>query len=313
MIKQWIKRSLRRLLAPTICEILADARLTPSETEARILRKQVDETSAVDKGVQVSLSMQYKELLRNKRPLPSLDEVEFRAFSQNGEDGILLYIFSLIGTTNKKCVEICAGDGIECNTANLIINHGWQGLMFDGNPRNVETGKNFYAKCRDTFLWPPKLVHAWITTETVDALIRAHGFSGQIDLLSLDIDGNDYWIWEAIECIQPRVVMLEYQNSWGHDHSVTQRYQPNYVWKPDTLCGASLPAFAKLGRKKGYRLVGSNRLCINAAFLRDGVGEEILPEVSAELCFEHPLPQHNIRYHIQRERAKLLERDWIRV
>ncbi|MBL9081548.1 MAG: hypothetical protein JNK76_07065 [Planctomycetales bacterium] len=260
---------------------------------SRISRKRIDEVGTVNKAAQIQLGLKYRELLYEKRPLPDLEDVEFRAYSQNGEDGLLLFLFTLIGTTNKRCVEICAGNGVECNTANLIINHGWDGLLFDGNGANVRAGRKFYATCPDTFALPPKFVKAWITTESVNQLIREHGFAGEVDLLSLDLDGNDYWIWEALDCVDPRAVILEYQNAWGPEQCVTQRYNPRFVWNGELEAhvGASLPAFVKLARRKGYRLVGCQRYEFNAIFLRNGVGEELFPEIPVEACFRRPLPR----------------------
>src|SRR5947209_11234001 len=119
-----------------------------------------------DKASQMILSLQYKQLLAQNFPLPRFEDVEFSTFSQTGEDGILLYIFSLIGTTNKKCIEVCCSNGIECNTANLIVNHGWYGLLFDGNAAMIRQGQKFYQKCPDT-PWPAKLRHAWITADNI--------------------------------------------------------------------------------------------------------------------------------------------------
>src|SRR5262245_13994514 len=172
--------------------------------------------------------MHYQELARRKTVLPSFSDVEFRCFSQNGEDGILLFLFSLVGTANRKVVEICAGDGIECNAANLIINHGWQGLLFDGNSEQVARGNAFYRTCPTTWVSPPTFVSAWITAENVNSLVRLHGASGSIDLLSLDIDGNDYWLWKGLDCIEPRVVVLEFNGSCGPDRSVAMSYDPDY-------------------------------------------------------------------------------------
>jgi len=98
-------------------------------------RRILNETAAISQSVQLLLRQKYRDLLDNHLALPELTDTEFRCFSQNGEDGILLYIFSILGTTNKRVVEIGAGDGIECNSANLIINHGWQGLLFDCGER----------------------------------------------------------------------------------------------------------------------------------------------------------------------------------
>ena len=238
---------------------------------------------------QVQLRLHYQALARRNEPLPSFPDVEFRCFSQNGEDGILLYVFSLIGTINRKVVEICAGDGIECNAANLIVNHGWQGLLFDGDSQQVARGTAFYATCRTTWVSPPTLVNAWITAENVNALVSSHGAVGPVDLLSLDIDGNDYWVWKALDCIQPRVVVLEFNGSCGPDRSVSMSYDPDYrfdVASEVSRCGASLAAFTKLGRAKGYRLVGLQSFGFNAFFVRDGVGEDLLPAVSPGECYE---------------------------
>ncbi len=110
------------------------------------LLNRIIQIPSVDKGTQILLQLKYRELLQRELPLPTFEDVEFRAFSQNGEDGILLYIFTLIGMMNRRAVEICAGDGIECNTANLIINHGWTALLFDGNSQLIERGKAFYTR-----------------------------------------------------------------------------------------------------------------------------------------------------------------------
>ena len=90
-----------------------------------------------NKAAQILLSMQYKKMLALHLPMPKFEDVEFRAYSQFGEDGILLYLFSVLGTTNKKCVEICGGGGYD-NTANLIINHGWNGLFFEGSEGHIQ-------------------------------------------------------------------------------------------------------------------------------------------------------------------------------
>lgn len=246
-------------------------------------------------ATQVLLSLRYRERAASGEPPPSFDDVQFRAYSQNGEDGILLYLFALLGTSTKKCVEMCAGDGMECNTANLIVNHGWRGLLVDGSEENVRKARRFYERNRDTRWYPPTLVRTWITAESVNELLATHGFEGEIDLLSLDLDGVDYWVWRALDCVEPRVVVAEYNWTWGPDASVTVPYDAQFVrateWTPqgDSMhFGASLAALTKLAREKGYRLVGCERWGFNAFFVRDDVGEELFPEVSAARCFETP-------------------------
>jgi hypothetical protein len=242
----------------------------------------------VDKGTQTLLHLAYKDLLREGKPLPRLDEVGFRAFSQFDEDGILLYLFSVLGVAHKTSVEICAGVGYECNTANLIINHAWDGLLVDGNEENVRIARAFYARYPDTFWRQPTIIQAWVDAETINDRISENGFTGEIDLLSLDMDGVDFWIWKAIECVNPRVVVLEFNDCISADVSVAIPYDRGFTVsraKPGYL-GASLAAWVKLGREKGYRLVGINRNAVNAFFVRNDLGLELVPEVSAASCLD---------------------------
>lgn len=303
--RQLMKQVLRRLVRSLLKKVLAPV-LEELDRLSNRIRGIPDHP--VDKGTQILLALNYQQVVRSGASLPSFKEVGFRSYSQNSEDGILLFIFALIGCTNRKVVEICAGNGIECNAANLIVNHNWRGLLFDGNAANIEMGRAFYFKHPNTFVQPPVLETAWITPDTINALIKDNGFSGEIDLLSLDLDGMDYWVWRAIECIQPRVVVLEHSSPWGADRAVTVPYRPDFVatfvdGSPE-YCGASLPAFAKLAKSKGYRLVGVEPLGFNAFFVRDGLGETVLPEVPVESCFsQEPLSQAQ-----QEKRAATLER-----
>ncbi|QBD82693.1 hypothetical protein EPA93_44695 [Ktedonosporobacter rubrisoli] len=266
------------------------------------------------KVAQILLAQQYKTMCALRVPLPSFEEVEFRAFSQQGEDGILLYLFSVLGTTNKKCVEMCCEDGIECNTANLLINHGWQGLLFDGRGEKVKRGRAFYARCSDTNGWPPKIVHAWITAENCNELIREHGFAGDIDLLSLDMDGVDYWVLKALECVTPRVMVVENNPRLGPDVSVTVPYSPDFVARYEgephrNYYGASLLALTNLAKQKGYRLVGCQRYGFNAFFVRAGIGEDILPEIAVADCFKHPYARQSMEVG----KHKLVNKEWVEV
>ena len=249
---------------------------------------------------QVSLQMTWRQMLQQGQNLPSFDQVQFRVRSQNGEDGILLYLFTLLGTTNKRVVEICAGDGQECNSANLILNHGWDGLLLDGNEEKVASGRKFYRQHPDTKYWPPRFEQAWITRDNINGLVSSLGFTGEIDLLSMDLDGNDYWVFDALDVVQPRVVVAEYQQAWGPERAISQRYQEDFEYQAHLkatggppFCGASLAALTKAARRKGMRLVGCERRCFNAFFVRDGLAEDLLPEVDPASCFDHPMARYN--------------------
>ena len=145
--------------------------------------------------------------------LPYAEQIrrrEFKVSSQNGEDGLLAFIFGEIGATDHRFVEFGVEDGRECNCANLAIGFGWSGLMLEGSPANAVKARAYY----DALGRPPgkgvEVVERYVTAENIDGAIASAGVSGEIDLLSIDIDGNDYWIWKAIEGIRPRVVVIEY-------------------------------------------------------------------------------------------------------
>lgn len=250
----------------------------------------------VDKGTQTLLGIKFRELV-SRGEIPDFRDVEFSNYSQTGEDGILNFIFSVLGTTNRTLVEMCAGNGVECNSANLLINHGWNGVLFDGDPENIAKARGFFRYHRNTWFLPPRVVHAWITAENVNDLLRENGISGEIDFFSLDMDGVDYWVWKALTEISPRVVMLEIHAPWKCDVSVTVPYRPDFktewVQLPQgpliQYAGASLPAFMKLAAEKGYRLVGGNRMGFNVIFVRNNVGADLLPAVEPESIFRDPV------------------------
>ncbi|RZK39378.1 MAG: hypothetical protein EOO90_19020 [Pedobacter sp.] len=254
-----------------------------SDLEKRVASEQV---------AQLLLKNQYFQINKDNIDKYSFENVGFRKYSQNSEDGILLFIFSVIGTTNKNVVEICASDGIQCNAANLIINHGWHGLLFDGDKENVKKGNDFYKTHPDTFTLPPKIIHAWITKDNINKLLKENNASGEIDLLSLDMDGVDYWIWKSITMINPRVVVAEVQCIFGKEYSVTVPYaddfKTEFVNGFGVYSGASILAFIKLAKKKGYRLVGFEKYGFNAFFIRDDVSKDYFPEISIDKYEEIP-------------------------
>jgi hypothetical protein len=283
IMKQLLKKTFRRLSRPVINEL-------EMETGNKFIHN--------DSVSQKCLMQQYRLLaLKDKALLPDFSDVGFRKYSQFEEDGILLYIFSLVRPINRTSVEICAGNGRECMTTNLIINHGWWGHLFDGNERNVQDGQRFFANHKDTLFSPPKFNHAWITAENVNELIQKSGASGPIDLFSLDIDGMDYWVWKALSVIQPQVVVCEVHNQLPPDKALTVPYDPQFVFESEDFRSASLAAMTKLAQEKGYRLIGSHRFGFNAFFMKNGIGEEFFPEVTVHSCQTDP-----VSVRLQKER-----------
>jgi hypothetical protein len=218
-----------------------------------------------------------------------LSDVGFRVFSQFEEDGILLYIFAAIGVTKKLFVDVGSSDGILSNCANLALNHHWHGLFIDGSAERLAHGKRFYESAPDTFAFPPRFRNAFIQRENINQIIQEEGFRGEIDLLSIDIDGNDYWVWEALSVVDPRVVVIETHVEFGM-RSIVVPYDKDYCYpgRHPRYHGASAVAMTKLASRKGYRLVGSNSYGFNLFFVKRGIGDDVLPEVGVETVLNHP-------------------------
>jgi hypothetical protein len=179
-----------------------------------------------------------------------------RVYSQGGEDGVLFRLFEWIGIRHRFFVEFGAWDGSHLsNTAHLRLHHGWQGLLLEGSDR------------ADGALVKRERVDA----ENVESLFRRYEVPRDFDLLSIDIDGNDYWVWKAIDSFQPRVVIVEYNVFFLPDTAKTIAYDADHAWDKErygTYHGASLAAFEKLGREKGYALVYTEPYSPNAIFVR---------------------------------------------
>jgi len=221
--------------------------------------------------------------------LPPLEDAGYRVFSQFEEDGKLLLVFAAIGMGNKLFIEIGADDGINSNAANWYFNFGFYGLFLDGNPKSIARGRKFYKRYPVPWEVPPKFVCSKVTAENVNQLIEDSGFKGEIALLSIDIDGNDYWIWDALTVVTPNVVVIETHNEFGLEDKVVP-YDKDYFYpgKHPAYHGASPVAMVNLARHKGYRLVGANYYGTNFIFVKNGLGEALLPEVSVESVLRHP-------------------------
>ena len=208
----------------------------------------------------------------------------FKVYSQTDEDGILQEIFRRIGVAHATFVEFGCADGMENNTVYLLL-HGWSGLWMDGDHRNGER----LAKTFEPFLKAGTLrfKQAIITHENINQLLAQE--PKEIDLLSIDIDMNDYWVWSAIECISPRVVVIEYNASIHPPSALVVPYQSNRVWTGGNFFGASLSALEQLGASKGYALVGCGITGVNAYFVRhDLLGDHFAPPYTAERHYQSP-------------------------
>lgn len=240
-------------------------------------------------GIQQRQLMQHYLNCKTQKTLPAIKTTGFKVFSQFEEDGILLYLFSIIGEGSKTFIEIGANDGINSNCSNLAVHFGWSGLFFEGDPKLIKRGRKFYSRIPTPWHPKPTYVQAIIKRENINQLINENGLAGDIELLSIDIDGNDYWIWDALEVVQPKVVVIETHTEFATNNIVVP-YDPNYMFpgKHPVYHGASVIAMNKLAEKKGYRLVAASDLGINQIFLRNDLAVDEIPAIDPASTLWHP-------------------------
>jgi hypothetical protein len=211
----------------------------------------------------------------DRAPLAKLQDAEFKVFSQFGEDGILQYLIRETGITRSEStfVEFGVQNYSESNTRFLLTNDHWRGMIIDGSKEYMDFVRN-----QDIY-WRHDLtaVNAWIDRDNINQLIGDAGFSGDLGILSVDIDGNDYWVWEKIDVVKPILVVVEWNSVFGVDHAISVPYDPAFqrekVHYSNLFWGASISAFAYLASMKGYELLGSNMVGNNLFFVRkDRVG-----------------------------------------
>jgi hypothetical protein len=219
------------------------------------------------------------------RQLQSIDsknirENEFRVFSQWGEDGIIQFLIRNIDTPNRIFVEFGVETYVESNTRFLLVNNNWSGLVIDGSTENIN-----YIK-QDPIYWQHNLkaVASFIDKDNINRLISENGIQGEIGILSVDIDGNDYWVWQAIDVVNPAIVITEYNYRFGAERAVTTPYDPSFVRSQahhsTIYYGASLKALYLLAQKKGYAFVGCNNAGNNAFFVRRDLKPDWIQELT---------------------------------
>ena len=245
----------------------------------------------VSPSVQLSLTqlgLQYKTAQSYGKNI-DLADTGFSIFSSLEEDGLLFYIISCLGIKNGRFVDIGSNDCINSNCANLAFNMGWSGLFIDGDVRNIRIGKKLYAAHRLTQPYQNNFITAMVTPANVNQLLEQQGFTGDIDFLTIDIDGDDYWIWQAIETISPKIVMIENHVEYGLNDVVVPMDAPKQLRQQlSDYHGASPVAMCKLAARKNYRLIGANRLGFNAIFLRNDIGVELFKEITVADTLLHP-------------------------
>jgi hypothetical protein len=218
-----------------------------------------------------SLLLAAKLATAHVRDLPDstpLAQAEFKVYSQWGEDGIIQFLIWRIADLDRSFVEFGTQDYTESNTRFLIVNDNWRGLVIDGAERHIEFIRS------DALYWRHDLeaVCAFVTADNINELIARRFPGPELGLLSIDIDGNDYWIWKAISCVRPTIVVCEYNSVFGGRRAVTVPYREDFdrtaAHHSNLYFGASLSALCRLAEEKRYSFVGSNSAGNNAFFVR---------------------------------------------
>jgi hypothetical protein len=208
--------------------------------------------------------------------LETLSEAEFRVYSQWGEDGILEWLIQRLPMVSTRFIEFGVESYRESNTRFLLINRNWKGLVMDGSPQHIKSVQ------REAIYWRHDLTAlcAFIDRDNINDLITQGGFSGNVGLLSVDIDGNDYWVWEALNAVNPDIIVCEYNAVFGDLVPITVPYVQNFhrtaFHYSNLYYGASIAALKLLAHTKGYEFIGSNRAGNNGFFLRS----DLVPLVS---------------------------------
>ena len=207
-----------------------------------------------------------------------------KEYSQNDEDGIIREIFNRIGVTNRTFVEFGVGNGLENNTLALLFD-GWNGLWIEGSSRYVKKIRKGFSTVVDS--GQLAVTQSFITTENINDLISRNIDESEIDLLSIDIDGNDFHVFKSIDCVRPRVVVIEYNAKFVPPVMFCMQYNESHAWASDDCFSASLKYLEVNFATYGYSLVGCSVTGVNAFFVRnDLIEDNFLEPFTAEQHFE---------------------------
>lgn len=253
-----------------------------------VLSRVEKKLSTLESNYEKTIVLNCRKLAESNRQrlhINNLSDVEFRGFSQWGEDGIIDWLVSKIECVPKKFIEFGVGNYKESNTRLLLSLRNWKGLIIDGSEENI---KNIQEQ---DIYWRYELnaVPAFVNTENINDIISSANLTGEIGILSIDIDGNDYWLWMAINVVRPVIVICEYNAIFGDLHKISvpydKKFQRSIAHYSNLYFGASLPALIDLGASKGYTFVGTNSNGCNAFFVRSDLSHIVLKSLAEPKSF----------------------------
>jgi len=214
-----------------------------------------------------------------------LRDYEFSVFSQWGEDGIIQHLIRTVPVKNKTFIEFGVEDFLESNCRFLLMNNDWKGFVIDSSAQNISRLK------QTEFHWKYHLeaVCSFITKENINALLAKSGFDEDLGILSVDIDGNDYHVLEAITFFKPRILICEYNAVFGQERTISIPYEPQFNRTDrhysNLYYGASLAAMTHLAQRKGYTLVGTCSMGGNAFYVRNDLMNSRLEALTVEQAY----------------------------
>jgi hypothetical protein len=240
---------------------------------------------APERAIYQAIAELHRRAERGAAPPLSLDlsPYELRVFSQNGEDGVLDELVRRVGTSERPTfVEFGTEGGVQANCVYLADVARWHGHF-------IEAADDSFAALQAKYEPNPRVVttKSFVTPEGIDELFGRIGVPAEPDVLSIDIDGHDYWVWEALQAHRPRIVVIEYNGALGRQPLVQARDSPP-VWNETEYFGASATALAQLGVRKGYRHVYCDLAGLNAFFVRDDLADDARFLPPAEVAIRAP-------------------------
>ncbi len=278
-------RKLINILASKVSSLLGTSQIK-SIHEDVVRIKDVSDGILIERFLNESL-FQNRKYSQSKR----ITHFHRSVFTQNGEDGIIEEIFNRIGVTNEFFVEFGV-HGVKNNSTFLLVK-GWNGLWIGGK----DEGEKLVSKKFRSMIERNKLLYrrSWITKDNIQDIFLQSNVPNEFDFLSIDLDGNDYWVWESINRFSPRVVCIEYNASFPPNVSWIMSYNEKHRWDQSNYFGASLSALEHLGRRKGYELVGCDITGCNAFFVRKDQNLDLFESpFTAAHHYEPP------RYHLRK-------------
>ncbi|MEQ1553345.1 MAG: hypothetical protein ABL929_04150 [Ferruginibacter sp.] len=217
-------------------------------------------------------------IIKNNTFVKSISNIistDFNIFTKDGEDGILLYLLKNISASNKTFIDIGSNDCINSNCANLAFHHGWNGCFIDGDIESLNRGKYIYSQYFKKDLGKFSFLHTIVKPDNINELLKSFDMTGEIDLMTMDLDGNDYHIWHSLEVVKPKIVVVEVQIEKGNEDFVPKYSNTFELYEDKNPKGASPLSMAKLAAKKGYKLIAANKGGFNLFFVRNDLVNQL--------------------------------------